>query len=151
MIDDEQIPKPDAMCNVERTLSHVVIPEKDIGDLLKSLDITKKPLILTRLAGLCWQRQVQLLCLVFERCLTYHWQVEFTLSPGNGQTLLPSITNINKLCKVGITINGGLLSRLENYLHKRQYSILINDQTSKWGNIMAVVPLGSVLGLLIVS
>ena len=34
-IDDEQIPKHDATCNVERTLSHVVITEKDIGDLHK--------------------------------------------------------------------------------------------------------------------
>ena len=40
-LDDEQMPKPDANGNVERTLLHVVITEKYIGNLLTSLDITK--------------------------------------------------------------------------------------------------------------
>ena len=30
-LDDQQIPKPDATCNVERTLSHVVITERNLS------------------------------------------------------------------------------------------------------------------------
>ena len=40
-IDDTNVPRPDFTCTVENRLSQVIVNEKDIIDLLKSLDITK--------------------------------------------------------------------------------------------------------------
>ena len=46
-------------------------------------------------------------------------------------------------------IDGPLLNLIENYLHNREQRVVLNGQTSKWANINAGVPQGSVLGPLL--
>ena len=46
-------------------------------------------------------------------------------------------------------IDGPLFNLLENYLHNRKQRVVLNCQTSKWANINAGVPPGSVLGPLL--
>jgi hypothetical protein len=54
---------------------------------------------------------------------------------------------ICKLHQAGIS--GNLLSWLESYLKNRQQRVVINGQSSQWGDIPAGVPQGSVLGPLL--
>ena len=54
---------------------------------------------------------------------------------------------LSKLSRVGIT--GELLKWFQNYLSNRQQRVVINGQASEWGDIMAGVPQGSVLGPLL--
>ena len=54
---------------------------------------------------------------------------------------------IHKLNKIGIS--GPLLGWFENYLSERKQRVVINGEQSKWGDILAGVPQGSVLGPLL--
>ena len=49
----------------------------------------------------------------------------------------------------GCGISGKLLEWLKNYLSDRQQRVVINGESSQWGNINAGVPQGSVLGPLL--
>ena len=51
---------------------------------------------------------------------------------------------IYKLKSYGV--ENKLLNLIQNYLTNRQQRVLLNGQTSKWTNILAGVPQGSVLG-----
>ena len=51
---------------------------------------------------------------------------------------------IHKLKNIGI--DGNLLSLIEYFLHKRYQKVVLNGQSSKWQNVNAGVPQGSVLG-----
>ena len=51
---------------------------------------------------------------------------------------------IHKLKNFGI--DGELLSLIESFLHKRYQRVVLNGQSSKWQNVNAGVPQGSVLG-----
>ena len=46
-------------------------------------------------------------------------------------------------------VEGSLLKLMKNYLTGRQQRVALNGQTSSWKNILAGVPLGSVLGALL--
>ena len=46
-------------------------------------------------------------------------------------------------------IDSPLFNLIENYLHNRKQRVVLNGQTSKWANINAGVPQGSVLGPLL--
>ena len=35
---------------------------------------------------------------------------------------------------------------MQDYFHSRQQQAVLNGQTSSWGKVLAVVPLGSILG-----
>ena len=54
---------------------------------------------------------------------------------------------IYKLSHCGIS--GNLLQWFQNYLSRRKQRVTINGQYSKWGNLNAGVPQGSVLGPLL--
>ena len=43
-------------------------------------------------------------------------------------------------------INGKLLNLMQDYLRSRQQCVVLSGQTSSWGNVLAGVPQGSVLG-----
>ena len=47
-------------------------------------------------------------------------------------------------------VENKLLNLIQNYLTNRQHCVLLNGQTSKWPNILAVVPQGSVVGPLLI-
>ena len=53
---------------------------------------------------------------------------------------------LHKLQKAGI--DGNLLLWFESYLSARRQRVVINGQTSEWGDVPAGVPQGALLGLL---
>ena len=62
----------------------------------------------------------------------------------------------DKVCHKGLIfkltfycVDGSLLKLMENYLTGRQQRFVLNGQNSSWKNILAGVPQGSVLGLLL--
>ena len=54
---------------------------------------------------------------------------------------------IFKLSQNGIS--GNLLDILSDYLRDRKQRVVLNGQHSRWGNVNADVPQGSILGLLL--
>ena len=48
-------------------------------------------------------------------------------------------------------MSGDLLNLLPNFLRDRKQRVVLNGQTSSWADVNAVVPQGSILGLLLFS
>ena len=59
----------------------------------------------------------------------------------------PRNYDIYKLQKAGI--DGNLLLWFESYLSDRRQRVVINGQTSEWGDVSAGIPQGAVLGPLV--